>query len=193
MSDLPDFEPSAARLGSLLPAAAQAELTTATTCERYTLGELLAHIVGLTAAFRASAEKEFGPLTDTDPNSALPELTPGWKPQIDAQLSALVQAWQQDSAWSGMTRAGGVDLPAEVMGAVALNEITVHGWDLARTLGLGYECDDETAQVCLGFVSQAAGQDGGPFGSPRPIADDAPVFHRLLALTGRDPSWAAGG
>ena len=31
-----------------------------------------------------------------------------------------------------MTRAGGVELPAEVMGNVALAEVVIHGWDVAR-------------------------------------------------------------
>jgi uncharacterized protein (TIGR03086 family) len=192
MTDLPDFEPSATRLRTLLPVAANSDLAGPTTCERYSLRQLLAHIEGLTAAFRASAEKHFGPLTDTDPNSVLPVLEPGWRERIEAQLSAMVDAWRQPSAWDGMTRAGGADLPAAMMGIVALNEITVHGWDLARALGRGYVCDEATAQACLQFVSQAAGQDGGPFGPPRPISDAAPIFDRVLALTGRDPSWRPG-
>ena len=192
MTDLPDFEPSATRLRSLLPVAADSDLAGPTTCERYSLGQLLAHIEGLTAAFRASAEKDFGPLTDTDPSSELPVLKPGWRDRIDVQLSAMVDAWQEPSAWDGMTRAGGADLPAQVMGIVALNEITLHGWDLARALGRGYVCDDATAEACLQFVSQAAGQDGGPFGPPRPVSDTAPVFQRVLALSGRDTSWRPG-
>ena len=193
MSGLPEFKPSATRLRALLPTAAAADLASRTPCERYTLSELLAHIDGLTAAFRATAEKDLGPLTDTDPNSVWPVLNGAWQEQIDRQLTALVAAWSQAAAWEGMTRAGGVDLPAEVMGAVALNEITVHGWDLATTLGLPYVCDDETAQVCLSFVSQAAGQDGGPFGPPLQIPDDAAVFDRVLAFTGRDPARSDAG
>lgn len=189
MSDLPDFEPSATRLRSLLPIAARADLDGRTPCDRYSLRDLLAHLAGLTLAFRASAEKDFGPYTDTDPNSGLPVLESGWPDQIEQQLAALVEAWGQPTAWAGMTRAGGADLPANLMGIVALNEITVHGWDLARALGQDYHCDDTTAQACLEFVEPSSQRDGGPFGPPLPIADDSPVFDRLLALTGRDPHW----
>ncbi len=192
MSELPDFQPSAARLRALLPAADDADLDGRTPCDRYALRELLAHLVGLTAAFRASAGKEFGPLTATDPNSVWPVLEPGWRAQLDQQLTDLVNAWNEPAAWEGVTQAGGTELPAQVMGAVALNEITVHGWDLARALGENYRCDEETARVCLSFASQAAGQDGGPFGPPREIPDGAPIFDRVLALTGRDPSWPVG-
>lgn len=188
MSDLLDLEPSATRLVSLLPMAARADLDGPTPCDRFALRDLLAHLAGLTVAFRASAEKDFGPYTDTDPNSGLPELQSGWPDQIERQLAAMVEAWRQPSAWDGMTRAGGADLPASLMGIVALNEITVHGWDLATAIGQDYDCDDATAHACLAFVEPASQQGGGPFGPPRPVADDAPVFERLLALTGRDPA-----
>ena len=34
-----------------------------------------------------------------------------------------------------MTRAGGIDLPGEIMGPVALAEVVIHGWDVARAIG----------------------------------------------------------
>ncbi len=38
-----------------------------------------------------------------------------------------------------MTKAGGVDLPGEVAGLVALDELVVHGWDVARATGQAYD------------------------------------------------------
>lgn len=175
-----------------MPAAAT-DLDRRTPCTHYSVRDLLAHLVGLTAAFRASAEKNFGPLTDTDPSAGLPELPDDWRGLLEQQLPELVAAWRDPAAWDGMTRAGGADLPAQMMGAVGLNELTVHGWDLARATGQDYDCDDATAEACLVFVAQAAGQGGGPFGPPVPIADDAPVFDRVLAGTGRNPSWRETG
>ena len=40
-----------------------------------------------------------------------------------------------------MSRAGGVDFPGEVAGMVALTEVVVHGWDLARATGQPYGID----------------------------------------------------
>ncbi len=192
MTAFPDFEPAASRLHALLPVAAT-QLDQPTPCERYAVRDLLAHVVGLTAAFRASAEKEFGPLTDSSPAGVLPALEDNWQEQIEAQLPAMVAAWRIPSAWDGMTRAGGVDLPAQVMGVVGLDEITLHGWDLARATGQEYDCDDATAEACLTFVTQASGQDGGPFGPPVTVPQDAPVFDRVLGLSGRDPGWQRPG
>lgn len=43
-------------------------------------------------------------------------------------------AWKDPAAWTGMTRAGGVDLPGEIAAAVAADELVLHGWDLARDI-----------------------------------------------------------
>ena len=36
-------------------------------------------------------------------------------------------------------RAGGVDLPGDVAGNVALAEVVIHGWDVARVTGQPYD------------------------------------------------------
>ena len=99
-------------------------------------------------------------------------------------------AWYASSAWEGMTRAGGVDLPGEVAGVVALSEVTLHGWDLARATGQDYACDEATAAVLTTFVEgfDPAGTPGlfGPALEPPPDAD---IFDRVLARAGRDPGW----
>jgi uncharacterized protein (TIGR03086 family) len=180
-------------MAALVSAAEGRHPGTATPCEHYTLSQLLAHVDGLTQAFRAAADKELGPLTDTDPGDVpLDRPAPGWAVRVPAQLTALVEAWRAPEAWTGQTRAGAVDLPGEVAGVVALNELTLHGWDLARALGRPYDCDDATAEVCLGFVSQFDDSNRGTaFAPPVEVAADAPVFDRVLALAGRDPRWAA--
>lgn len=57
------------------------------------------------------------------------------------QLTDLVEAWRDPAAWAGMTEAGGVRMPAEEMGVVALDELVLHGWDLARATGQPFRCE----------------------------------------------------
>jgi len=77
---------------------------------------------------------------------------------------------------------------------VALNEVLVHGWDVAVATGQPYRPDDASAHACLRFAHDfaAASPEGrnSIYGPVVPVPDDAPVFDRLLGLTGRDPSWA---
>ena len=120
-------------------------------------------------------------------------LAPGWRTRIPGQLDVLAAAWQAESAWSGMTRAGGLDMPAEVAGRVAINEIVVHGWDIATATGQPYSCEPELLEAAYEFVQSAVDQnpEGTPglFGAPVAVPDDAPLLDRLIGLTGRDPAW----
>lgn len=71
-----------------------------------------------------------------------------------------------------MTEAGGVTMPAETIGTVALDELVLHGWDLARATGQPFSCDPVSSAAVLAFTAasaqpeHAAGRDGlfGPVG-----------------------------
>lgn len=189
----PDLNPAAQRLSDLVRHVDDAQLDHPTPCEGRTVSQLLAHLSGLTAAFRAAADKELGPLTDTNPDeNGWPEPAPTWRDDIPAQADRLAAAWHDPEAWTGMTRAGGADLPAEIMGLVALGEITFHGWDLARATGQDFEIDAWTSRTLATYVDQF-----DPSGTPGmfdPAIDPpgrATDFDRVLARTGRDPHWQA--
>ncbi|CRK61676.1 hypothetical protein [Alloactinosynnema sp. L-07] len=186
----PDLQLAADRVADLLPNIDESLLDDPTPCPDYRVREILGHLDGLTQAFRAAADKEFGPLTDTDPGAALPTLTDGWRDRLPKQLDALVLAWRAESAWAGMTRAGAVDLPGEIAGIVALNELSLHGWDLAVATRQPYAVDEKTARACLSFVQMFTPEDRSPaFGPELPVSADAPVFDQVLAISGRDPNW----
>ena len=68
----------------------------------------------------------------------------------------LAAAWRDPAAWEGMTRAGGVDFPAEVGGFVALTEVVIHGWDVASATGQPYDVDADSADAVLPHVSETA-------------------------------------
>jgi uncharacterized protein (TIGR03086 family) len=166
-------------------------LDSATPCEHMRVHHLLAHIGGLASAFTAAARKDFGRWTDTPPDDAA-ALDDDWRSAYPQRLTALSDAWREADAWTGMTRAGGIDLPGEVAGLVALTEVVLHGWDVAAASGQTYECDATTAQVCLDHLLQfdPAGTEG-MFGPAVPVPEDAPVLDRIVALSGRDPQWGS--
>jgi len=91
-----------------------------------------------------------------------------------------------------MTRAGGVDFPAEVGGIVALTEVVIHGWDVARATDQPYDVDPTVAQACLTHLAQfdTSGTEG-LFGPAVAVSDDAPALDRIVGLSGRDPGWPA--
>jgi uncharacterized protein (TIGR03086 family) len=165
------------------------QLADRTPCEETSVAAMLDHLVGLTLAFRCAAEKS--PLPGPAPASA-DALVDDWRTRLPEQLSALAEAWRSPSAWEGVASAGGVEMPAPAMAAVALDELVVHGWDLAAATGQPYSVSDEDAEACTSFaaaVGESPEERTGLYGPRVPVPADAPVFDRLLGLTGRDPGW----
>jgi uncharacterized protein (TIGR03086 family) len=184
-----DFSPACRRTADVVTNVPDHLLDGATPCEDMRLGELVAHVGGLARAFSAAARKDFGEWTDTPPQPGPPD--EDWRTAYPRHLTELAQAWRDAGAWTGMTRAGGIDLPGEVAGLVALAEVVIHGWDVAKATGQSYDCDATTAQVCLEYLGQfdPAGTEG-MFGPAVPVSDDAPAIDRIVALSGRDPRWS---
>ncbi|MGY1690396.1 TIGR03086 family metal-binding protein [Geodermatophilus sp. SYSU D01105] len=149
---------------------------------------VLDHLAGLTLAFRMAAEKT--PLPGA-PEPSADDLAPDWRTRIPAQLDELVAAWRRPQAWEGTAEAGGVTMPAHVAAAVALDEVLVHGWDLAVATGQDYAADPSSVEAATGFAEQVAAGPVQPglFGPPVPVPDDASPLHRLLGFTGRDSDW----
>ncbi|MDN4519338.1 TIGR03086 family metal-binding protein [Mycolicibacterium austroafricanum] len=188
-----DMTEACATTAELLAQVSDDQLTAATPCRDMDLGALIAHVGGLALAFEAAARKDFGPLTDTPPTME-GGVDDGWRQAYPSRLAALAQAWRDPAAWQGMSRAGGVDFPAELGGMIALTEVVVHGWDVAVSAGLRYDVPVDVLNVMLPHVAAFAEQGPveGLFAAPVPVPEDAPVLHRVLGLTGRDPSWPAG-
>jgi uncharacterized protein (TIGR03086 family) len=187
-----DLTPACQRTADVLANVTEEELAAPTPCEDMRVSALVQHIGGLALAFTAAARKDFGPLTDTPP-TVPGELEEDWRTSFPERLAELARAWNDPAAWEGMTRAGGIDFPAEVGGIVALTEVVIHGWDVARATGQAYDSDPSSVQAILPSVEQTAaeGPVEGLFGPALPIADDAPAFDRVIALSGRDPAWSA--
>lgn len=186
-----DLTAACRRTADVLRNVADDQLTAPTPCEKMLLDALIAHVGGLSLAFTAAARKEFGPLTDTSPTEAAQPLEDDWRASYPDRLAELARAFSDPAAWEGMTRAGGFDFPGEAAGMVALTEVVIHGWDVARSSGQQYEIDEQTAAAVLPHVTQSAAEDPveGLFGPAVPVADDAPVLDRIVGLTGRDPRW----
>ena len=49
--------------------------------------------------------------------------------------------------------AGGVELPGEVCGLVAIDEVLLHGWDVARATGQPYRPTDAECEAVLPIVT----------------------------------------
>ena len=192
MSDSYDLGPAAAQLAELFDGVADDKLDAPTPCTGYTVRDLLGHLQGLTLVFRDAARKSLtvGPPPDRPGDL----LTDDWRGRIADQLTELVAAWRDPAAWDGMTGAGGVELPSALAGKIALNELVLHGWDLARATGQPFDADPASVQASLEFTSLVNSPEWtigreGLFADVVEVPADASPLHRTLGLSGRDPDW----
>ena len=187
-----DLTPATGVLTRLVSDIGDDQLGAPTPCRGTTVADLLDHLDGLCRAFTAAAAKDQAAGSQA-PSADGSRLGPDWRIAIPGRLALLASAWQDETAWAGLTRAGGVDLPGEVAGRVAINEVVVHGWDIAAATRHDYDCETELVQAAYAFVRSAVAQnpEGSPglFGPPVPVPDSAPLLDRLIGLTGRDPAW----
>ena len=187
---VPDLEPAARALVKLLDGVPGSALDAPTPCADTSVAGLLDHLMGLSEGLRAAAAKE----PDRGaPQASAAALDPGWRPVLPERLDALVTAWRDPAAAEGTTSAGGVEMPASEIAVVTLDELVLHGWDLAQATGQPYEPDPADVTAILGFVESFGSAEGTPglFGPAVPVPDDAPPFDRALGLSGRDPRWRA--
>ena len=182
-----DLGPAAAVTAGVVAGIRDEQLTAPTPCEGTSVAGILAHVAGLAHAFTMAARKtpvEGAASLDAD------RLPADWRTRIPEQFDALAAAWREPAAAEGTARAGGVDMPADVMAVVALDEVVVHGWDLAVATGQPYDVDPAAADACRAFA-ESFGDDRPPglYGPVVPVPADAPALDRLLGATGRDPGW----
>jgi uncharacterized protein (TIGR03086 family) len=192
-----DLSPAASTLTELVRGVRDDQLAAPTPCGGLTAGQLLDHIDSLSVAFAAAGRKQTLPGGGAPPEPDAARLGADWRDRLAAQLAELALAWEPAAAWGGTTEVGGGRMPAGVAGAAAVDELVVHGWDLAVATGQRYPGEDpalrdgiRTAYAWAGGVA-AQNPDGTPglFGPPQPVPADAPMLDRLLGVAGRDPGW----
>lgn len=188
-----DLGPTSRQMAELLHGVRDDQLAAPTPCEDYRLGDLIDHVSGLTLAFTRAAAKDIPPGGTQGASGDMSRLGNGWRERIAADLDVLADAWRDEAAWAGMTQAGGVDLPGDVAGQVALNELVLHSWDVASASDQRFEYDPAALEASLEFVSATPDDEesrAGLFGPVVPVPSDAPMLHRVLGLSGRDPNWS---
>jgi uncharacterized protein (TIGR03086 family) len=189
-----DLGPAAERMADLVRAVPDDVLDRPTPCGRYTVGDLLDHIGGCAVGFHQAATKTVPPENDAVQDGDAANLAADWRESIPAALHEMAAAWRQPGAFDGLTGAGGLEMPADAVAVVCVEELTVHGWDLARATGLPFEPSPADVEIALRFLSEFSGpesadQRGTAFAPAIFLDDDAPAIDRAVALSGRDVNW----
>lgn len=186
-----DLGPATDALAAVVAGVRTDQLDAPTPCDDYSVGDLLDHVDGLALAFTAAARKESS-VDGPPPAGGADRLAPDWQARIPQRLARLAAAWRDPDAWTGATAAGGIELDGAEAGLVAMNEVVVHGWDLAVATGQDIAPGEAGVVAARQFVDQFSGPGTeemrvGLFGPEEKSPPDATALEQLVALAGRDP------
>ena len=162
---------------STLATVTPAHLCLPSPCERWRLGDLLAHMEDSLDAF---AEGAGGAISL---RSAAPAPLDERIGSLQTKACNLLGAWA--AATTPQVEVGGRPMPVGTISRLAAVEIAVHGWDVGRTTGAGAPIPAEFAEALLPTALALALEQHGEFGPPVPVSADAGPDRRLLALLGR--------
>jgi uncharacterized protein (TIGR03086 family) len=170
------------------------DLERPTPCIGWTLRHLLAHMVGQNHGFAAAADghgHDRGVFADR-PVSDLPasDYATSARRVIEAfGVPALIEG----SMYLPEVR-GGVTFPASTAIGFHLVDYVAHGWDVAKSLGIAAEFDQQALQLAL-TVAEAVPAEAQTLDDRTPFRPSVPttstqVLDRIVATLGRLPDWA---
>jgi uncharacterized protein (TIGR03086 family) len=180
-----DLKPACHRMVEVLQRVANDQLTSSSPCAEYTVADLIDHIDLVSRGSAALACQDSSKLQDThDAHSS-----PGWRNSVAQHVLALGKAWDEPTAWQGSTDVAGLELPNELWGKIALTELVVHGWDIAKATGQPFDLPEHTMRACFDYVAEFVPAAPIPalWGPAVNVAPDAPLLDQIVAITGRVP------
>ncbi|WP_258949006.1 TIGR03086 family metal-binding protein [Lentzea californiensis] len=160
-----------------------------TPCAEWTLADLLAHMTAQHHGFAAAARGAGGDLTAWEVRPAGPaDHTEAAQDVLAAFAEPEVPQREFDLPEFGAR------FPAVQAVSFHLIDYVVHGWDVARSLGLGYRLASEVAEPALRIALAVPGGElrlkpGAPF-KPAVGENASDPLRRILAALGRSPDWA---
>jgi uncharacterized protein (TIGR03086 family) len=149
-------------------------------CAGWTARDVVGHLVEWIPEFFGAHGVAFGtvPSVDVDPVAA-------WTAVDEALSAALADPTQAARIIEGPF---GPQPLAETVDLIAIGDVFIHTWDLARAAGLDDTLDPDQVQrmlVSMGSIPDEVLRSGGMFGPRIDVADDADDQTKLLAFVGR--------
>jgi uncharacterized protein (TIGR03086 family) len=159
------------------------QLTDATPCQRFTVNDILDHMISLGGAFSYWFRGEAAP-------TVAPPTRDGQVPvaAFRATLENLLQAVQSPGALERTIAAPMGTMPGEVFARLVAFDGLVHGWDLATATGQTYAAPAEVVAAVDEFARAALTpemRDGDTFKAETVPPPDAGRLERLVAFSGR--------
>lgn len=164
------------------------QLDDPTPCEEFRVRDLVNHLHHVVVNFQLLARREKADFA-TVPDAVRD--VGDWRTAFAGEVEKMIEAWSDPTALVGVSP--GMGLPQAVVGQMALLDLTLHPWDLAKATGQPYAPSAAAVEDLHGMVDMMAEQARAMkvFGPPVQPPAGAGAFDLLLAKAGRDPMWIA--
>lgn len=175
------FDRAAAAAQTVISGVRPDQLDVPTPCADWSVRQLLNHVVSGTALFHSLATGG-GPVDRTadhlgnDPAAA-----------FRTTVASLREVFAADGGLTRMVNSPFGEQPAAVLLEMRINEMMLHGWDVATATGQPTDLDPDVAEHCLESFRalRASGRGATMFADPTEAPAGASAVEQLAALAGR--------
>ena len=127
----------------------------------------------------ATRTRSHRPAPDGPPSAA--NLDDSWRTTTAERLMRWPTRGRSPAAWTGTTNAGRLPTTGEIAGAIVLDELVVHGWDLARATSRTTPSTTPTIGLVRAFIEEQVGE-----GKPIPRS---PIFFAAVPTPATPRRW----
>jgi uncharacterized protein (TIGR03086 family) len=155
-----------------------ADGTAPTPCTKYTVDDLVEHLVGSIVGVGGMAGATIEPPTDGTAEH-----------RVATTAQAALEAWRARGTEGEVTFGAGT-LPASIAANILALEFLVHAWDFGRASSQDVPVKPELSAAVLEqahLVIAPAMRDGDRFAAEVTVPEDASALDRLVGFTGRTP------
>ncbi|WP_257003625.1 TIGR03086 family metal-binding protein [Streptomyces sp. SA15] len=167
-----------------------------TPCAGWTLHQLVSHMAGQHHGFAAAAAGGGGDLAVWQPSALGDDPVKTYRTAAWAAIDAFAEPGVLTREFTLPEISTSIRFPASVAIGFHFLDYVVHGWDVARTLGVELDLDGETTEAALVFALRVPDDERrhGPdplFRPALPTSPGADPLDLVLTSLGRSPGWSA--
>jgi uncharacterized protein (TIGR03086 family) len=171
-----------------------ADLARLTPCGAWNLGELLAHMIAQHHGFAASARGGAADLADWQPGPPPTDPAKEYAAAADEVLAAFGEDGVLDRPFALPEILPNVTFPGRQAIGFHLVDYTVHGWDVARALGVDLTLDPAVLEASRKVAAMVPGGDyrtqpNAAFAPALTAPPGASTLDQIVAALGRSPTW----
>jgi uncharacterized protein (TIGR03086 family) len=165
-----------------------------TPCADWNLGQLLTHMTVQHHGFAASARGGASDPADWRPGPPAADPVKAYAEAAGDVLAAFAEEGVLDRPFALPEILPNVTFPGRQAISFHLVDYTVHGWDVARSLGVGFTLDPAVLAASRRIAAMVPGGDyrtqpNAPFAPAVTAPGGAGELDQIVAMLGRSPSW----